>query len=141
MEGWFTGKSIPNYITLKKSDFKGARRVINGTDKAAQIANIAMRYDKILKAQGYGEEVMITPEVKEVIVEPEGLDKPMVKSKTNWLTILQGGVGSMVTMLANLSPYIQTLLIILIAFAAGYVIYERKRYRDEARALKARAAL
>lgn len=137
MEGWFTGKGIPDYITLQKSDFKGARRVINGTDKAAQIANLAKRYDEILKAQGYGEKPLIVPDVKEVVVEPEGLDKPMHKSRTNWFTLLQGGVGSAVTMFANINPYIQALLIVLIACAAGYVIYERKRYRDEARAIKA----
>lgn len=56
MEGWFTGKSIPDYITLNRSDFKGARRVINGTDKAAKIAAIARDYDAALKADGYGEE-------------------------------------------------------------------------------------
>ncbi len=136
MEGWFTGKKVPDYITLQKSDFKGARRVINGTDKAAQIAKLAQRYDDVLKAQGYGQEPLIVPDVETIIVEPEGLDKPMHKSKTYWLTILQGGLGSVATMLANLNPYIQALSIVLIALAAGYVIYERKRYRDEARANK-----
>lgn len=136
MEGWFTGKSIPDYITLQKSDFKGARRVINGTDKASQIANLAKRYDEILKAQGYGEEPLIVPEVKEVIIEPEGLDKPMHKSKTNWFTLIQKLVGDGVVLLSDLNPYIQALLIIIITIAAGYVIYERKRYRDEARAIK-----
>ena len=55
MGGWFTGKSIPDYITLRKSDFIGARRVINGTDKAAQIAALAVEYDTALRAAGYGD--------------------------------------------------------------------------------------
>ncbi|MDO6587318.1 glycoside hydrolase family 19 protein [Salipiger sp. 1_MG-2023] len=55
MEGWFTGKSIPDYITLEKSNFASARRVINGTDKAAEIADIARVYDAALKAEGYGD--------------------------------------------------------------------------------------
>ena len=55
MEGWFTGKSIPDYITLSKSDFREARRVINGTDKAQTIARLAEQYDAALKAEGYGE--------------------------------------------------------------------------------------
>jgi len=137
MEGWFTGKSIPDYITLQKSDFKGARRVINGTDKAAQIANLAKRYDEILKAQGYGEEPLIVPDVKEVVVEPDGLDKPMHKSKTNWLTSLLGGISAIGSFFVGLDPIIQALLIVVVVGAAGYVIYERKRYRDEARAIKA----
>ncbi|MFC3206898.1 hypothetical protein [Aquamicrobium soli] len=53
-EGWFTGKRLADYITLSRSDFAGARRIINGTDKAASIAAIARDYDASLKAEGYG---------------------------------------------------------------------------------------
>lgn len=57
MEGWFTGKKIPDYISLTKSDFWGARRVINGTDKASKIAALAKQYDDWLKDDlKYGEE-------------------------------------------------------------------------------------
>ncbi|MCG7507051.1 carboxypeptidase [Mesorhizobium retamae] len=52
--GTFTGKRLSDYITLSKSDFVGARRIINGTDKAASIAAIARDYDASLKAEGYG---------------------------------------------------------------------------------------
>lgn len=55
MEGWFTGKAMPDYVDLQRSDFVGARRVVNGTDKANQIASIARDYDEALKADGYGE--------------------------------------------------------------------------------------
>ncbi len=54
-EGWFTGKKLSDYITLQASDFIGARRIINGTDKARTIALIAKEYDAALKAEGYGE--------------------------------------------------------------------------------------
>ena len=54
LEGWFTGKKLADYITLSQSDFKGARRIINGTDKAAEIAAIAKDYDAALLADGYG---------------------------------------------------------------------------------------
>lgn len=56
MEGWFTGKKIGDYITLQRSDFYNARRVINGLDKAKKIASIARDYDVALKGIGYGEE-------------------------------------------------------------------------------------
>lgn len=55
-EGWFTGKNLSDYITLSKSDFTNARRMINGTDKAALIAGYARAYDDALKAEGYGED-------------------------------------------------------------------------------------
>lgn len=63
MEGWFTGKKIPDYITLDRSDFTGARRVINGTDKAKEIAAIAEEYDAALFAEGYGVDVAPEPEI------------------------------------------------------------------------------
>ena len=53
-DGWFTGKKLSDYITLKKSNFVAARRIINGTDKAAHIAELAEQYDDALKAIGYG---------------------------------------------------------------------------------------
>lgn len=54
-EGWFTGKKLSDYITLQKSDFVGARRIVNGTDKASLIAGYAKEYDEQLKSEGYGE--------------------------------------------------------------------------------------
>lgn len=59
MEGWFTGKKIDDYITLQQSDYVGARRVINGTDKAHAIAEIAREYEAELLRTGYG----VEPEV------------------------------------------------------------------------------
>ena len=55
-EGWFTGKKLGDYLTLKKSDYVGARRIINGTDKAQAIAELARDYEAQLVAIGYGEE-------------------------------------------------------------------------------------
>ena len=54
-DGWFTTKRLADYMTLYKSDFVGARRIINGTDKASLIAGYARTYDTLLKAEGYGE--------------------------------------------------------------------------------------
>lgn len=54
-DGWFTGKKLSNYITLRRSDFVNARRIINGLDKCDLIAGYAREYDKLLKAAGYGE--------------------------------------------------------------------------------------
>ncbi len=39
--GTFTGKKLDNYFTKSKEDFVGARRIINGQDKAHTIASIA----------------------------------------------------------------------------------------------------
>lgn len=56
VEGWFTGKDLDDYIdTIDEDDaeefkeFKNARRVVNGTDKAAEIADMSLKFDKALK--------------------------------------------------------------------------------------------
>ena len=49
-EGWFTGKKIGDYITAQKQDYVGARRVINGTDKAQKIASHARDFQEALEA-------------------------------------------------------------------------------------------
>ena len=54
IEGWFTGKKLSDYITLKRSEFIAARAIINGKDKAQEIAALAMKYDAELLAAGYG---------------------------------------------------------------------------------------
>jgi hypothetical protein len=52
--GWFTGKKLSDYLSDTKSDYRGARRVINGTDKADKIAMYALAYEAALRAAGYG---------------------------------------------------------------------------------------
>lgn len=47
--GTFTGKKLDDYINGSKTDFAGARRIVNGTDKAGTFAQTAQ---KILAAMG-----------------------------------------------------------------------------------------
>ncbi len=42
--GDFTGKCLEDYFTQSKSDFIGARKIINGTDKAELIADYAIDF-------------------------------------------------------------------------------------------------
>jgi hypothetical protein len=51
VEGWFTGRKLSDYIGDNKLDYVSARRVINGTDKAFEIAKIALEYKKALEAE------------------------------------------------------------------------------------------
>ena len=46
--GRFTGRKISEYISANKKDYAGARRCINGTDKAQLIANYAKSFEIIL---------------------------------------------------------------------------------------------
>jgi hypothetical protein len=48
-DGSFTGRKLGNYINDKQTDFVGARRVINGTDHADEIAAQATAFQSVLK--------------------------------------------------------------------------------------------
>lgn len=43
--GWFTGKKLSDYLP---GDYVNARRVVNGTDKAKEIAALAVAFEKAL---------------------------------------------------------------------------------------------
>ena len=43
MGGTFTGRGLGSYINGQRTDFVGARRTVNGTDRAGSIAQIAQR--------------------------------------------------------------------------------------------------
>jgi len=49
MDGWFTGRGLPQYVGNGVKDYINARRVVNGTDKAGEIAAIADQYEAVLK--------------------------------------------------------------------------------------------
>ena len=49
-EGWFTGKKLSDYITRTTKDYKNARRIINGVDKAQKITNEATIFEKALRS-------------------------------------------------------------------------------------------
>lgn len=48
MEGWFTGRAMRDYINHTQCDYKASRKVINGLDKADQIAMLATQFEKAL---------------------------------------------------------------------------------------------
>lgn len=50
VHGWFTGKKLSNYITSDTHDYLKARYIINGNDRAADIAGFSELFRKSLKA-------------------------------------------------------------------------------------------
>lgn len=89
LTGAYTGKKLRDYITLQKSDFVEARRIINGRDEANKIAGYARTYDKLLKDSGYGEEKLVEVKPNDVLPEPE---KPLHWSKRLWSWLASGGI-------------------------------------------------
>lgn len=56
-EGWFTGRSLKTYLPSQAPGARGqfieARRIINGTDRAQDIAGYALEFQEALKAGGW----------------------------------------------------------------------------------------
>lgn len=61
-QGSFTGHKITEFISGSKADYLNARRVINGTDKAALIAGYAKDFETILKESAAAPAVIRTEE-------------------------------------------------------------------------------
>lgn len=51
LEGWFTGKKLRDYLPAAptRENYRNARRIVNGTDKADLIAGYAIEFEKALK--------------------------------------------------------------------------------------------
>ena len=88
IEGWFTGKKLSDYITLNKSDYVNARRIINGVDKKELIAGYAKEYEQLLLEAGYGVEHAPIPPQKPVesVPKPEPTNTP--ETKTTLLSVI-----------------------------------------------------
>lgn len=56
-DGWFTGKAFKDYLPTNRAateaQYQAARRIINGTDKAALIAKYAMQFQSALIDGGW----------------------------------------------------------------------------------------
>lgn len=54
-EGWFTDKALRTYLPVvaDASQFKNARRIVNGTDRAELIAGYAVTFQAALQAGGW----------------------------------------------------------------------------------------
>ena len=100
MQGLFTGKKLADYFNGNTNDPVGARRIVNGTDKASLIAGYHASFlDSLKAAQNGGVETIKTPAaiptalpVAEV-AKPDG--PPLRKDRTTIGGALQavGGIG------------------------------------------------
>lgn len=61
------GKGLSTYITDKTSDFVGARGLVNGTDRAADIAKIAEDFAKVLTANNAWSNLFAAPDLTKPI--------------------------------------------------------------------------
>lgn len=149
-DGLYTGKKLSDYFGTGQREWKEARRIVNGKDKARLIAGYARKFFDAIGAAGGSARLTDNivpvptprPDVPTPIDAPAapisipGLDKPMAKSKTLWGTIAAVG-ASVVSAFASLHPYAQVAAIgaVVVIAGVGFVIVrDRMRYARQARA-------
>lgn len=79
-EGWFTGKANKTYLDQTPPNYSDARRIINGTDKAAVIAAYAKSFEAALKAAGYGapvKTIIASPAIEVAKPPPAPIQEPL----------------------------------------------------------------
>lgn len=75
-EGWFTGKKLSDYLNSPIPDYRNARRIINGTDKADLIAGYARVFAAALANADYGKTVVAAQQPAKVEDLPKSPDTP-----------------------------------------------------------------
>lgn len=103
-KGLYTGKALDDYLDeLIESDdeqlreYANARRIVNGTDKAATIAQLALTFQKALQASGYGLFATEKPSESVPVPKPSAptsrddttLTEPLQRSPTLFETLIQ----------------------------------------------------
>lgn len=123
-EGWFTGKKLADYINPKACDWKGARRIINGTDKAAEIAGLARGFHECILAAS-------DPETVPDLPKPE--KPPATSSTTIWAQIAQWITGGGAAALAAFTDWRVALAVGVVGcLGLGlWIIRERLAKREE----------
>ncbi len=114
--GMFTGRGLPDYFNATTDDPINARRIVNGTDRAALIAGY---HEQFLAALEAADTATPLPEdVAEGDAEPD--DVPPAKSKSLWtiLTSFVTGSGGLAFLGAINNPWALGAMALLVA-AAG----------------------
>jgi len=81
-QGSFTGKKLSDFVNEHDVDYYNARTVVNGHDKALQIADNAEKFEHVLKAALVTESVTEPAKIEEKpapdkVPEPEKKDQPV----------------------------------------------------------------
>lgn len=86
MAGTFTGKKLSDYLP---GDYVGARRIINGRDRAKEIAKYAIFFERALKAADWGEadysDLLVAPPLPDGEL-PNSVEQPACGPKPTGLS-------------------------------------------------------
>lgn len=124
-EGWFTGKELADYINADGCDYKNARRIINGTDKAVTIAGYAASFEKALAAPQTAPAPDPAPVPPPPAVEPP-VAAPEPSGGVSAATAAKA--GAIATMFSTLGGWWTLIPVALIAIAVvAYLVYRNRK--------------
>ncbi|OCP37929.1 hypothetical protein [Ensifer sp. LC163] len=123
LEGKFTGRRLPDYFNIATDGPVGARKIVNGTDKAKLIAGYHKNFLDALDAAAEAEP---QPDVKPEDAKPD--DVPAAKSKSLWtiLVTLFPGLGGLAFLEKIDNPFaLVAFSLVLVAVGAWLVFTGR----------------
>ena len=105
MQGWFTGKKLSDYINDNRCDYINARKIINGLDRAKEIATYAQKFKEIF-SESIEEEP--TPVVEPIAPPAEVPSAP--EPKVSLFTKIGTAVTGITALGINIGTVIETKL-------------------------------
>lgn len=135
IKGEFTGKKLADYINAGGADYVGARRIVNGADKAATFAKTAGHFRAALDEAAKAMPVTQDETLTQIEPDPPQLPKPAVQSTTIWAQVLQwlaaGGAATLTALGAIPWQTAAVLGGIAMAGAGLWIIRERLNKRKD----------
>ncbi len=121
--GMFTGKKLAHYFNATTTDWNNARRIVNGTDKAAQIAAVAKQFYAALIAANTGTAPAAIP------AETKPVSKA-AKGAAGGAVIATGAGGAAVASY-GLTPFVVAGLVAAGVIALMLGLYAYRNWRAE----------
>jgi len=131
INGWFTGKTLANYIKPKRTNYHDSRRIINGTDCAALIAGYAKEFEFALEKAEQANVGVISMGLYDAqmveVSKEHTTGKPLHKSTTNLAAVGQAvtAAGGILAYMENMNPWVAGVLIVAVTGFAAWIIRER----------------
>lgn len=124
-EGWFTGKELSDYINADGCDYKSARKIINGTDKAVTIAGYAASFEKAIAAAQTAPVPQPAP-----VPPPPAVEPPVAAPESSGVVpaATAAKIGAIATMFSTLGGWWTLIPVALIAIAVvAYLVYRNRK--------------
>lgn len=134
MEGWFTSKALPTYVNPQASDYRQARRVVNGMDKADEIAALARAYETALHDWGTAPVQVANTRNPEAPARTSTAQSTTVQAAVVQVVTAVSGAFSAVAALSGAAQVVALVVCGLVVAGAVWIMRERiKKFAEGVR--------